>query len=87
MDECILRNRLGIVGVRCDERECVFWSHVGPEGSEPRCAVKYFELLDAPGQELAEWLMGLKDEQIAEALGLRRIHPSPELVKPRPIRR
>lgn len=76
MDECSLRERLGLIGVACDEDDCVFWAHVGPDGSASRCAVKYFNLLEAPGRELAEWLIGLKDEQLAEALGLRRIHPA-----------
>ncbi len=87
MDECTLRHRLGVIGMKCDEHECVFWTHVGPEGSEPRCAVEYFRLLDAPGQELAEWLIGLKDEQLAEALGLRKVYPSQQLPTSRSFRR
>jgi hypothetical protein len=50
----------------------VLWAQLGLDG-EPQCAVKYFKLLDAPGNELAEWLLGLREDQVAEALGMRRI--------------
>jgi hypothetical protein len=72
----MLRKRLGLIGIDCDEDDCLFWAHVGPEGSESRCAVQYFNLLDAPGRELAEWLIGLKDDQLAEAIGLRKVYPA-----------
>lgn len=76
MDECPLRLRTRNLSVSCDENECVFWSHFGPEGSPPQCAVQYFRLLDEQGQELAEWLLSLKEDQIVEALGLSKVHPA-----------
>jgi len=58
----------------CDHEHCVLWAQLGLDG-EPQCAVEYFKLLDAPGQELAEWLLSLKEHQVAEALGLRNVSP------------
>lgn len=75
MDECALRKRLLGTSLACDRDNCVLWAQLGLEG-EPQCAVKYFKLMDAPGQELAEWLMSLKEDQIAEALGLRKVPPT-----------
>jgi hypothetical protein len=73
MKTCVLRKRVRSVGLSCDENECIFWSQLGLEG-EPQCAVQYFKLLDAPGQELAEWLLSLKEgHEIEAALGIRRI--------------
>ena len=69
----MLRKRVRQIGVECDEGECVFWAQLGLDG-EPQCAVEYFKLLDAPGLELAEWLLGLKErDEIVAALGLERI--------------
>ncbi len=76
MDECLLRKRTRNLSVSCDENQCVFWSHFGPDDSPSRCAVQYFQLLDAPGQELAEWLLSLKEHQIVEVLGLDRVYPT-----------
>ena len=75
MEECVLRRRVRNLGVSCDEGECVFWAHLGPEGEAARgqCAVQYFKLLDAPGAKLAEWLLSLKEDQLAQVLGLQRV--------------
>ena len=80
MDECPLRRRVRNLGLVCDESECVLWAHLGPEGSvaTSQCAVQYFKLLDAPGNQLADWLLGLKEEQLAQVLGLRRVPPDGE---------
>jgi len=77
MDECALRRRLYDTEFACDEDGCVFWAQLGLEANaERQCAVQYFKLLDAPGDELAEWLLSLKEERLAEALGLRKVHPT-----------
>lgn len=68
MNECELRRRVRGVGVACDENECVFWTRLGMSG-ESRCAVQYFKLLEPSGTELAEWLLSLKEDQIAQLLG------------------
>jgi hypothetical protein len=77
VDDCELRQRLLGTAFACDEHECVFWAALGPEGESvrPQCAVKYFGLLDAPGRELAEWFLSLKEDQVAEVLGRRLIPP------------
>jgi len=87
LDECSLRKRLLGTSIACDRDSCALWAQLGLDG-EPQCAVKYFKLLDAPGEELAEWLLNLKDEQLAEALGMRKVYPSPERLKAaRPVTR
>jgi hypothetical protein len=74
--QCVLRERVRAIGVPCDEDNCVFWHELGLQGT-PQCAVQYFRLLDAPGsQELAEWLLSLKERaEILAALGKQRIGP------------
>jgi len=76
VDECILRKRVRDLNVPCDESECIFFAHFGPDGAPMQCAIQYFKLLDEQGHELAEWLLGLKEDQIAQALGLRNIAPA-----------
>jgi len=77
VDDCTLRKRVRGTQFACDEDGCVFWAQLGLEAEGARrCAVKYFQLLDAPGQELAEWLLSLKEEQIVEALGMRKVPPA-----------
>ncbi|MRS12069.1 MAG: hypothetical protein EG823_03240 [Actinobacteria bacterium] len=75
MGECALRRRVRELGFECDENDCVFWAHLGcGDGTGPaQCAIQYFRLLDDSGNELAEWLLSLKEEQLAEVLGLRRL--------------
>lgn len=58
------------IGVNCDESECAFWSALGEE-SRPQCALQYFQLLDAGKPGLAKWLLELKEEQLADLLGMR----------------
>jgi len=63
------------LGIACDEDECIFWAQLGPEGDGARsqCAVQYFSLLGAPGKEMAEWLLSLKERaDLADILGLDR---------------
>lgn len=69
MNECELRRRVRSVGVACDEDECVFWTALGLNG-EPQCAVQFFHLLEGAGSELAEWLLSLKEHQVAQLLGV-----------------
>lgn len=76
MDECMLRKRVRGLGIPCDENECIFFAHFGPDGAPMQCAVQYFRLLDEHGDELASWLLSLKEDQIAEALGLKKVLPS-----------
>jgi hypothetical protein len=77
---CVLRKRALDVGVDCDEDECVFWAQLGIDGT-PQCAIEYFKLLDAPGQELADWLLQLKErDEIVAALGIERIGRNGERV-------
>lgn len=68
MENCELRQRMKGLSVACDADRCVFWSKLGLSG-EPQCALNYFKLLDGAGSELAEWLLSLKEEQIAQLLG------------------
>ena len=75
MDECALRKRVRGLNVSCDEAECIFFAHFGPDGAPMQCAIQYFKLLDEQGDELAEWLLSLKEDQIAQALGLKKIAP------------
>lgn len=71
MRECALRRTVRDLGFECDEDHCIFWSHVGPDHAAPRCAVEYFGLLGEPGQELAEWLLSLKERaDIERILGI-----------------
>lgn len=72
--ECELRRHVLSLGIPCDEDECIFWTHLGPEGGEQmQCAVQYFQLLGPSGQELAAWLLSLKQRtDVAEILGLGR---------------
>jgi hypothetical protein len=73
MKECELRRRVRDLGFDCDEDQCIFWDHVGPEHAAPRCAVEYFGLLGQPGQELAKWLLSLKDRaDLERVLGIER---------------
>ena len=73
MRECVLRRHVHDLGLPCDEDNCLFWAHVGPEDAEPQCAVEYFGLLGEAGSEIAEWLLSLKDRtDVAEILGLER---------------
>lgn len=74
MDECALRRRVLELGIPCDEGECLFWTELGPhpEDARPQCAVQYFKLLHGADSQLADWLLGLKDSQIFEALGMGR---------------
>lgn len=76
MDECVLRKRVRSLNVPCDESECIFFAHFGPDGAPMQCALQYFKLLDERGDELATWLLGLKEDQIAQALGLNKVVPS-----------
>lgn len=76
MDECALRKRVRDLNVPCDEDECVFFTHFGPDGAPMQCAIQYFRLLDEQGDELAEWLLSLKGDQIVEALGLKKVRPT-----------
>lgn len=68
MEECELRRRVKNLGFACDEGECIFWTTLGLSG-EPQCAVNYFKLLEGSGTELAEWLLSLKEDQVAQLLG------------------
>lgn len=68
MEGCELRSRVKDMAFPCDENSCVFWTTLGLTGT-PQCAVKYFRLLDGSGGELAEWLLSLKEHQIAQLLG------------------
>lgn len=76
MDECALRKRVRGLSVACDETECVFFAHFGPDAASMQCAIQYFKLLDEQGDELAEWLLSLKEDQIVEALGLKKVSPT-----------
>ena len=80
MEECELRKRVQGLGLDCDQDNCVFWAELGlgGEGARPQCALQYFRLLDARGAEFAEWLLSLKEEQIAEVLGLKKVPPETE---------
>ncbi|MBN2847909.1 MAG: hypothetical protein JXP72_05590 [Coriobacteriia bacterium] len=73
MRECVLRRHVRDLGLPCDEDSCLFWAHVGPADAEPQCAVEYFGLLGEAGNEIAEWLLSLKERtDVAEILGLER---------------
>lgn len=63
MNECELRRHVLDLGLPCDEGECLFWTHLGPEGEDaaPRCAIEYFGMLGEAGEELAAWLLSLKE--------------------------
>jgi hypothetical protein len=76
VDECALRKRVQDLNVACDHEECVFFAHFGPDGAPMQCAIQYFKLLDEQGDELAEWLLSLKEDQIVQALGLKKIEPT-----------
>lgn len=71
--ECALRRKVQGLGVDCDEDRCLFWAQFGPEDAPPQCAVQYFRLLEGPDSALAEWLLGLKQSEIAGLLGVRRV--------------
>jgi len=71
MQECALRRHVRSLGFECDEDDCLFWAHIGPEGAEPQCALQYFGLLGDAGKELAEWLLSLKERaHVEQALGI-----------------
>lgn len=76
MENCALRKRVRDLDIPCDESECIFFAHFGPDGAPMQCAIQYFRLLDERGAELAEWLLGLREEQIVEALGLKKVVPT-----------
>ena len=78
MNECALRRHVLDLGLPCDEDECLFWTHLGPEGegATSRCAIEYFGMLGEAGEELAEWLLSLKERtDVAQILGLERSKP------------
>jgi len=63
MDECELRRANDIVGVHCEEEECVYWrviehmdEHDGPQNG---CAIQHFALLDG-GDVMVAWLLSVK---------------------------
>lgn len=76
MDNCALRKRVRGLDIPCDQDECIFFAHFGPDGAPMQCAVQYFRLLEEQGGELAEWLLSLKEDQIVEALGLKKVAPT-----------
>jgi hypothetical protein len=63
MDECELRRSNDIVGVHCDQDECVYWREVehmdAHDGSREGCAIQHFALLDG-GDEVTAWLLCVK---------------------------
>lgn len=76
MGDCELRKRVRDLNISCDEDECIFFAHFGPDGAPMQCAIQYFRLLDQQGEELAEWLLSLKEHQVVEALGLKKVAPA-----------
>ena len=76
MGDCELRKRVRDLSLPCDEDECIFFTHFGPDDAPMQCAVQYFKLLDQQGEDLAEWLLSLKEHQIVEALGLKKVTPA-----------
>lgn len=76
MGDCELRKRVRDLNIPCDEDECIFFAHFGPDGAPMQCAVQYFKLLDQQGEELAEWLLSLKEHQVVQALGLKKVVPA-----------
>jgi hypothetical protein len=79
VQECELRRHFRAIGVACDEDECIFWDHLGLGAGEShaQCAVKHFNLLGTHGNEIADWLLRLKDRaDAAEVLNLPLMRPA-----------
>ena len=64
MPQCELKAANGMLGVTCDERECVYWRLVeqldlSAEPLPEQCAIQHFSLLDG-GSGVAVWLLSVK---------------------------
>ena len=71
MADCLLRRANGRPDTLCDEEFCAYWrvvDHLGvaEESDWKGCAIQHFALLEG-GEDLAAWLLSVKERAVAEA--------------------